>query len=119
MERWNNWRALGVVLGIFIIAAITVGCGQGTTQTGREEQPKVNEIKIGTILPLTGFAAEHGKDEQQGVDFAIEKINARANETRIKLVAVHEDSAGLPKNAVSAMQKLVQADKVPVVLIGF
>jgi len=107
------------VLGILTIAAVTVGCGQGSTQTGREEQPKVNEIKIGTILPLTGFAAEHGKDEQQGVDFAIERINARAKETGIKLVAVHEDSAGLPKNAVSAMQKLVQVDKVPVVLIGF
>ncbi|GAB6171252.1 ABC transporter substrate-binding protein [Paradesulfitobacterium aromaticivorans] len=104
---------------VLLVSALLVisGCGNRTAQT--TESQKVKEYSIGTILPLTGNAGQYGEDMRRGVDYAVEKINSRSNETGIKVSAIHEDSQALPEKAVNAMQKLVQVNKVPAVLIGF
>jgi len=79
-------------------------------------EPKV--IKIGAILPLSGAGANYGKWEKQGVDLAVEEINQSGGINGKKLEIIYEDSKSLPKDAVSAMNKLASVDKVPAVIAG-
>ncbi len=65
-------------------------------------------IRIGVIGPLTGEGATYGEAMQRGFELAFE------NETKIKLV--YEDSKLSAKEGVAAIQKLISANKVKVVL---
>lgn len=75
-----------------------------------------DEFKIGSILVLSGDGAEYGKEAQRGIDLSVDEINARGgiNGKRIKIV--YEDDGGNATQAVSAFQKLITTDKVPVVI---
>lgn len=74
-----------------------------------------DEVKIGAILPMTGGAASYGEWMRNGMNIAIDEINAKWGNTR-KLTVVFEDSKSNPKDAVAAMNKLVSADKVRAVM---
>ncbi|MEM3112750.1 MAG: ABC transporter substrate-binding protein [Candidatus Anstonellales archaeon] len=74
------------------------------------------EIVIGHIAPLTGDAAVWGKWEVEGIDLAVEEINAKGGLAGRKLRVIHEDDKADPKTAVSALQKLITTDKVKVVI---
>jgi len=92
-----------VVILLIICGLIWVSC-----------QKKVEEkvVKIGAILPLTGPGAPYGESEKKGMDLAIKHVNAR--EHNIKLI--YEDSQTNPSVGVSAARKLIQIDKVKVIL---
>ncbi|HEX7385749.1 MAG TPA: ABC transporter substrate-binding protein [Castellaniella sp.] len=88
------------------------------------------DIKIGVLVPLTGTNAIQGKDISQGIQLAIDQINQghdipmkggsavkvdpKVLGGTIKLVI--EDTESRPASALDAMRKLVNVDKVPVVL---
>jgi branched-chain amino acid transport system substrate-binding protein len=74
--------------------------------------------KIGAILPLSGSGANYGKWEKQGVDLAVEEINQAGGINGKKVEIIFEDSKSLPKDGVSAMNKLATVNKVPVVIAG-
>lgn len=74
--------------------------------------------KIGAILPLSGSGANYGKWEKQGIDLAVEEINQAGGINGKKLEIIFEDSKSLPKDGVSAMNKLATVDKVPVAIAG-
>lgn len=84
-----------------------VGCAE------RREEPT---IKIGTVSPLTGAGALYGKKLTQAVDLAFEEVNARGGVNGHKLIAIHEDSKLTARPGVSAIQKLISVDRVPVVI---
>jgi branched-chain amino acid transport system substrate-binding protein len=68
-------------------------------------------IKIGLVLPLTGPAAALGNIYLEGAQLAIDDLNAARILDRSVLLVV-EDTGSEPKNAVTAMQKLVNVDGV-------
>jgi len=70
-------------------------------------------IKIGVIQPLTGELANFGKTVVSGIQLAIDDYKDSRN-VEIKLVI--EDSKGDPNSAVSAFNKLINVDKVKVVI---
>lgn len=74
--------------------------------------------KIGVMLPLTGDGAAYGLPEQRGVKIAIDEINAKGGINGRKLEAVYEDSKCNPKDGNAAAQKLVNIDKVKVIIGG-
>ena len=78
-----------------------------------------DELLIGTLFPLTGPGASVGKEMQQGVDFAIEKINAAGGVNGMKLRAVVEDTGGRPDQAVLSFNRMVERDGVPVALSAY
>jgi len=94
---------------IIIIAAVALATALFITQTKKESE----EIKIGAILPLTGDAAIYGQEMKKGIDLALEEINKK-NKVRIRVI--YEDDQGIPRNAVSAAQKLITYNKVPVII---
>jgi branched-chain amino acid transport system substrate-binding protein len=77
------------------------------------------EIVIGALLPLTGPAAPIGLEEQQGIEFAVDKINAAGGVRGRKIKIMYEDSQGKPDVGVLAFNKLVDLHNVPAVMTAF
>lgn len=93
----NNTFKIAVIFIVLILAVLFFNLNK------KDE----NEIvKIGVILPLTGIAADYGKDAQSGIQsVAFDNIEF-----------IYEDDACDAKTAVSAFNKLVTYDKVHVII---
>lgn len=80
--------------------------------------PQAAPVKIGVLAPLSGFAAADGKSVSTGVEIAAEEINSRGGllGRRVELV-VYDDQAD-PKQAVSFARRLVELDKVSLIIGG-
>lgn len=75
------------------------------------------DLTIGASAPLTGPRALLGKYFKQGVDMAVEEVNAEGGVLGQKLVIAYEDDqADNPNAAINAMSKLMEVSKVPIVL---
>ncbi|UWL61827.1 ABC transporter substrate-binding protein [Brucella pseudintermedia] len=75
------------------------------------------DLTIGASAPMTGPRALLGKYFKQGVDMAVEEINADGGVLGQKLaVTFEDDQADNPNAALNAMSKLMEVGKVPVVL---
>jgi branched-chain amino acid transport system substrate-binding protein len=72
--------------------------------------------KIGAIMPLSGDIAVYGLNMQKGIDLALEQLNGKGGIKGKKLKIIYEDNQGDPALAVSAMQKLITVDRIPVVI---
>jgi len=88
------------------ILALTTGCAKKETGV----------IKIGAIAPLTGNAAVYGTALKKGMDLAIGTINRGGGVGGKKLIVIYEDSQADAKLAVSGYNKLVNVDKVSMIL---
>ncbi|QZA77458.1 branched-chain amino acid ABC transporter substrate-binding protein [Deefgea tanakiae] len=70
-------------------------------------------IKIGNAAALTGPAAHFGKDIENGVQLAMDEINAAGGVDiagkKMKLVMISEDDQGDPKTATNVAQRFVDA----------
>lgn len=69
-------------------------------------------INIGAVLPLTGSAAVWGQNVKKGMDLALDEVNNSGGVRGSRVVVYYEDSEGLPKNAVTAFTKLIDAHGV-------
>ena len=98
--------SLGVIL-LIICGLIWVSC-----------QKKVEEkvVKIGAVLVLTGPDAKAGQSAKQGIEMAVEEINASGGVKSRKIEVIYEDDGGEPQKSVSAVQKLINVDKVLAIL---
>jgi branched-chain amino acid transport system substrate-binding protein len=79
-------------------------------------QPRNNVIRIGMTAPLTGATSESGIALQQGVDLAVEEINANGGVNvggkQYKIEVFVEDSEAEPEAGVSAAERLITKEKV-------
>src|SRR5918996_834415 len=94
---------LTVLLGL-----ATVGVGPASAQKG--------PIKIGFLAPMTGGAAQIGKDMVNGLSMWLDE-NGNAIAGR-KVEVIVEDTQGQPNIALTKLQKLVESDKVHVLAGG-
>jgi len=97
-----------VMAFVFMVTAVLLTVSTGFAQP----------IKIGVELPLTGYAATYGEDAKRGAELAVEEINAAGGINGRKVEAIYEDDGAMGKTSVSATQKLVDVDKVPVIVGG-
>lgn len=72
-------------------------------------------IKIGLLMPYTGFAAAVAQDATKGVELALAKIGYRAGGRELQLIK--EDTEFKPDVGLTKTRKLVERDRVDV-LIG-
>ncbi|WP_040962259.1 ABC transporter substrate-binding protein [Sinorhizobium fredii] len=73
-------------------------------------------IKIGVNQPLTGPFAASGTYIVDGAKLAVEEINAKGGVLGEKLELVIEDNKSNPTEAASVAEKLIESDKVPVMM---
>jgi len=77
-------------------------------------------VKIGALLTTSGAAAHLGKTALNGALFAVEDLNAKGGITvagqKYKVELINYDDKCVAKDAVSATERLLRQDKVPVIL---
>ncbi len=111
--RWTFALKHAIVLatlGLVPVLAL-VACEKQPSGTASQ-----SALRIGAVLPLTGDAAAYGESARKGIDLALEQITASRAADAPKITVVYEDSQGSPTKAVSALRKLITADKVPAVI---
>jgi branched-chain amino acid transport system substrate-binding protein len=75
-------------------------------------------IKIGAFLSVTGPAAFLGDPEQKTLELYVEKLNAAGGVLGRKLQLVSYDSAGDAEKARTFAKRLIEEDKVDVIIGG-
>ena len=104
MKR-RPWVSASFLLG----SAALLSCGG--------EQGQANEIVIGEYGSLTGTTATFGISTRNGVDMAIEEVNAAGGVLGRQVRVIVEDDQGRPEEAQTVVTKLITSDKV-VAIIG-
>ena len=92
-------KNLWIWIAIIAVAAV----GYFTVSRAPAE---TTEIKIGVIAPLTGIAADYGAEMKAGIE--------AAGGTNVEFI--YEDDKCDPKEAVSAYRKLIDFDKVGLII---
>jgi branched-chain amino acid transport system substrate-binding protein len=73
-------------------------------------------IKFGSLVMLTGFLATPGLDMQRGEQIALEEINAAGGVLGRKLELIFEDTESTSEKAVEGVRKLIDINKVKIVI---
>jgi branched-chain amino acid transport system substrate-binding protein len=100
-------------LHTLIAAAALAATGGAFAQQGVSK----TEITVGSIQDLSGPIAGFGKQVRLGMMLAVDEVNEQGGVNGRKLKLLVEDSAYDPKKAVLAAQKLVNQDKI-FIMIG-
>ncbi len=108
-------RTAYIAIGIVIVLAIAGASLLAVKPAGQEG---AETVKIGSILPLTGEAAQIGIRAQNAIDMAVEEINDAGGINGKKIEVIYEDGRCNAKNAADAANKLVTADKINVIIGG-
>ena len=97
----------------FILAAAALASGSLYAQSKAPPQGvSKDEIVVGSIQDLSGPIAGFGKQVRAGMLLRVDEINEQGGINGRKLKLIVEDSAYDPKKAVLAAQKLVNQDKI-------
>ena len=98
----KTFAAVAALLASFAASAIAAE-QQGVSKT---------EIVVGSIQDLSGPLAGFGKQDRLGMMLRVDEINEQGGINGRKLRLIVEDSGYDPKRAVLAAQKLVNQDKI-------
>lgn len=99
------------IVGISLISVSLMHCGKKETpHEPTKKHVEISTVTIGYVGALTGALAHYGKDEENGVRFAIDDLNAE----KIVIAGKHvqfkiesEDDQADPRHATNAAQRLV------------
>jgi branched-chain amino acid transport system substrate-binding protein len=102
-------NSLAFIFGAFFLALVfAVGMTTPSVAAG--------PVTIGAISPLTGTNAVQGQDIQRGEQLALEEINAAGGVMGHPLKIIWEDTESTPKGGMDAVHKLVEINKVPLIV---
>jgi ABC-type branched-subunit amino acid transport system substrate-binding protein len=73
-------------------------------------------VKIGAVQPLSGKISVYGEGFQRAINLAVEEVNAAGGIKGQDLEIVYEDNLSTAQGSVSALQKLISIEKLPVVI---
>jgi branched-chain amino acid transport system substrate-binding protein len=93
------------------LAAVAVGCAISPAQA---QEP----IRIGSFLSVTGPAAFLGDPEQKTLEMVVERLNAEGGVLGRKLQLVAYDDGGDAEKARTFAKRLIEQDKVDVIVGG-
>ncbi len=94
------WGVMGVILCLFIFS-----CAQ-----------KEDVIVLGEFGSLTGVTATFGKSTQRGIEMALDELNQTGGMEGKRFKIVVEDDQSKPEEAATAVKKLINQDKVLMIL---
>ncbi len=86
--------------------------------TGTPAAAGAQQYVLGVALPFTGSLGEYGKGFLEGIQLAVEQVNAQlANAGRkVSFKIVSQDTAGTPDGAAKAVQTIVQTSGAQVII---
>ncbi|MDR0786787.1 MAG: ABC transporter substrate-binding protein [Gemmatimonadota bacterium] len=91
----------------FALAVLFAGCGGGGSD---------DEILIGEFGSLTGTTATFGISTRNGIDMAVDEVNARGGVLGKQVRVIVEDDQGRPEEAQTVVTKLIASNRVIAVL---
>src|SRR5699024_8526913 len=96
---------------------LSIRCNRSVRHSGMAPMASAQEtIQMGAVLSLTGASATVGEDVRRAVDLAVDDVNENGGVLGKKFEVIVEDSAGNATSALNAARKLVNVDKVPVII---
>jgi branched-chain amino acid transport system substrate-binding protein len=85
---------------------------------GSAQVAAADSIKVGTFLAVTGGASFLGDPELKTLQMYVDEVNARGGVDGRQVELVHYDTGGRAKDAVKFAKRLIQKDKVDVIVGG-
>lgn len=100
-----------------ILTAFAACAALVTSVVVTAQAPSGEPVVVGHYASMTGGTAVFGNSADKGARLAVDEINARGGVLGRPVKLVTEDTQSKPEEAVTAVQKLINQDKV-VALIG-
>ncbi len=95
-----------IVLAVMAMFAATAANGADT-------------ITFGAILPLTGPGGPIGTQQKLGIQFALDKINAKGGVRGHKIAIVFEDNQAKPDQSILSFNKLADLQHLPTIFTSY
>lgn len=103
-------RCVGLGIAILMTAAILTTFPADTVSAAGKE------AKIGLAFSMTGAAAGYGATQKNGIQLAVDEINAAAGAEGLKLIPIFDDDASTPQQGTNVFNKFINADKVSLII---
>lgn len=104
-------------LGLVAFPAWLAGCDGGTDNAGANGgNADASEILIGHVASLTGDTATFGVSADEGIQLAVEEVNAAGGVLGKPVRVVTEDDRSMPDEAKTVANKLITRDEVVAIL---
>lgn len=102
---------------VLLVLSSVVACKGGGGDGSSTPAPADDVIKIGQYVSLSGNTATFGQSTDDGVQLALEEINAAGGVLGKQIKVITEDTQSKPETSKTAVLKLIRQDHV-VALIG-
>lgn len=102
-------RRLFSAAAVSLVLASVVACGGCSKKT--------NDIPVGAYLSLSGPDSTFGTDTRDGIELAVEEVNAKGGVKGKKVRVIYEDDKSTTQEASQKVRQLIDRDKV-VALLG-
>lgn len=103
-RRFSLGLSAALALGL-VGSAGSLGCGK-----------KGDEIPVGAYLSLSGSDSTFGTDTRDGIELALEELNARGGIKGKKVKVIYEDDKSTTQEASQKVRQLIDRDRVVAVL---
>jgi branched-chain amino acid transport system substrate-binding protein len=116
-------KSTAVILVAVIVIAAAAAVGIFTIGLpGGQQTPQLSEVRVGLVEPLSGAYAVFGNEAKQAAELVAEEINSAGGIKNLggaKIRLFVEDSKSSADGARLAAEKLVNVDKVNVIIGAF
>ena len=106
-KKWL--KGMAAVAAAAVLAGAFAGCGGQKSDNGGAKGQQT--VKFGFVTGWTGPGAAYGTAMKEGVDLAVEEINNNPN-TKMKIDLKTYDTKLVKAEAINAMKKTIEQDKV-------
>lgn len=108
-----------VFVSLCLSALVVPACKGGDASSGSSPgggKPETSTFRLGVITSLTGNNAAFGQAHKNGYTVALSDINAKGGILGKQVELVYYDDQSKPDQAVQGVSKLVDQEKVPLLL---
>ena len=107
-KKW--FKGMAAVMAAAALAGAFAGCG-GDKKAASGSADAGKTVKLGFITAYTGPGAAYGVAMKEGTELAVEEINKDPN-TKVKIDLKVYDTKLVKNEAINAMKKCIEQDKV-------
>lgn len=105
-------RFVVAAMALSALAALGLGCGKKTDAGATGDSAAAAEWKVGAYLSLSGAETQFGQDTREGIELAMDEVNAKGGVKGKKIKVVFEDDKSNPQEASNKVLQLIDRDKV-------
>ncbi len=116
MRMFSRMTTIGATLGLAVSMAACSESGGGQSSTTGGSGGSTGDIKIGVVLDITGAGASLGVPERQTIEMLNDQINAAGGVNGRKVKIFVEDNSSTEDGAAKATNKLLNTEKVDILL---